>query len=407
MAATALSDSYSIFMRKIGYSVGLEHTYKRVCPLVKIYLEERDITPQIWMDLESDFDRSPKSFEDFFYSLRLVQRTRGDILVLENLDAMAVSCEILKNKHEREAAVKFLLLWAILVNDGELFVNMLLAGFRRDAIKTTLRKVIRKKRKTLFDLPKGRGLSKGRIMRAINIERQETNKGSKGGFGAGRSIRHPVRTKPLAQLVSRSSAGNTGGHGEIVFSDDYFGKVPGRRKDWACSLGLWADGQVTRCGYEFITRLKSKGYVDADGLFIYWPMDYELVRAGFRSDIFGENNQKGLWDCLVDFAEAYTGLRVRPGVEDNDDADEAFALIKNMSDSFSTLHARKSMLRRELPTTVAYPAAIACACATTKEMLNLPAVIGNEQKSEARRIILRKSRNTEGGLRVKKMGGRD
>ena len=51
MAATAHSDPYAIFLRKIGYSVGLEFTAERVQDLVASYIKNRDITAAGWHSL--------------------------------------------------------------------------------------------------------------------------------------------------------------------------------------------------------------------------------------------------------------------------------------------------------------------------------------------------------------------
>ena len=128
-------------------------------------------------------------------------------------------------------------------------------------------------------------------------------------------------------------------------------------------------------------------------------MDYELVRAGFRPDLLGED-VKSLWDCLVDFGRAYAGLQVKTSLAE--DTDSAVALIDKMLEVFRTLHVRKVMLRREIPITVVYPAAVACACATREPVFNLPAAIEAEQKGEKRRLSFRKSRNTGGALSLKR-----
>ena len=186
----------------------------------------------------------------------------------------------------------------------------------------------------------------------------------------------------------------------IEFSEDYFRKVPPRRQYWAISLGLWDKEEgTTRRGKDFLDSLRERGYIDAQDRFTFWPMDYELVRLDFRSDLFGETT-KTLWDCLVDFAWAYAGLRVKSYSER--DPNVAVQLIGEMMDVFRSLHVRKAMLRRELPITIAYPCAIALACARGEAVLDLPAAILAEQKGEQRRLALRQSRHTGGALSIKR-----
>jgi len=402
MAATAHSDPYAIFLRKIGYSVGLEYTAERVRDLTSKYLEDRDITTASWHSLVTGSkeggnwarDKSAeKHIADFFQSLRLIQRTSGDILVLENLDALAIVSELLGNEEESRAACDFLFLWAILVNDGEIFVNLLLAGFEEEAIKKTFSTMMLNKRNEVLKHLGGKA-SIERIHRIITIERQDKNKGSAGG---GQSVTSLKRTTPLQPELIGVLASDQ--QEEIEFSEDYFRKVPPRRRDWAVSLGLWDNEKgITQRGQDFLDGLRQNGYIDESSCFTYWPMDYELVRSGFRPDLF--ENTRSLWRCLVNFAEAYSGLRVKPNMEG--DADAVVPLIEDMIDVFRGLHVRKAMLRRELPITIAYPAAVALSCGRGEAVLDLPTSLLAEQRGEQRRLALRPSRHTGGALSSKK-----
>ena len=397
MAAIAQSEPISIFMRKIGYSVGLERTLERVGNLEVLYSKNRDVTASSWKELVTGPKnwclKSDDNITDFFHSLRLIQRTAGDILVLENLDAMAIASALLKDTQERNMAREFLVLWAILVNDGEIFVNLLLANFEEEKIKRTLSTMLLRKREILGTVLSGKESAR-RINRIVTIERQKNNKGS---AGIGQSIISLRRTEPLTSEKTNVAPDAT------VPSEDYFRKVPPRRKDWARSLGLWNDEfKFTQRGNNFIQALTETGYINSDGenrFFTYWPMDYELLRAGFRPDLLGEN-AKSLWDCLVDFGDAYADLSVKS--VSKEDTDDAVALISQMIRHFQSLHTRKAMLRREIPITVVYPVAIAYACATREPVLDLPAAIEAEQKGEKRRLAFRQSRNTGGALSLKR-----
>ena len=182
MAATVHPDSYAIFMRKIGYSVGLEHTFQRVSDLHTLYKSSKDVTISSWNELISSpkhWNLGSDNITDVFYSLRLIQRTSSDLLVLENLDAMAIACALLETQEEQQRAREIILLWAIITNDGEIFINLLLAGFEEAKIKETLSAMIEKKRSILCDVLPGRD-SRKRIYRVVNIERQGKNRGSTG-----------------------------------------------------------------------------------------------------------------------------------------------------------------------------------------------------------------------------------
>lgn len=401
MAAIVHSDPYAILLRKIGYSVGLEFTADRIGNLTARYLEDRDITTASWHEIvtgkksEGHWGRdqsAEKHIADFFYSLRLIQRTTGDVLALENLDALAITSELLSNEQEKHAAQDFLFLWAILTNDGEIFVNLLLADFEENAIKDTLTTMMLDKRALATEALRGKA-SEQIINRIITIERQEKNSGSKGSRQSIASLR---RTEQLhAELAGKL---NQDKNYEIALSEDYLRKVPPRRRDWAVSLGLWdAEKGLTQKGNQFLNSLRQSGYISGKNCFTYWPMDYELVRSGLRPNIFGE--ARGLWDCLIDFSAAFGGQH---DASTSNDQDAMVELIKDMMKVFRSLHVRKIMLRRELPITVAYPAAVAMSYARNQAILDLPAAILAEQKGEQRRVALRQSRRTGGALSIKR-----
>lgn len=102
MVATVHSDPYAIFMRRIGYSVGLEHTLQRIADLETMYLEKRDVTTASWKELvhtKHYWNLKTDNIANVFYSLRYICETPGDLLVVENLDTTGIAsslCE--KNK---------------------------------------------------------------------------------------------------------------------------------------------------------------------------------------------------------------------------------------------------------------------------------------------------------------------
>ena len=53
----------------------------------------------------------------------------------------------------------------------------------------------------------------------------------------------------------------------------------------------------------------------ADGIFVFWPMEYELVRSRFRANLLGAT--KGLWESVVDAGRAYAALDVAEPTGEN------------------------------------------------------------------------------------------
>ena len=401
MAATAHSDPYSIFMRKIGYSVGLEHTLERFGDLQELYVSRGDITLASWNELvtgeigwklKTDKKLKTGNIADVFFSLGLVHRTPGDLLVLENLDAAAIAASLLNEEKEKLTARSVVFLWAVLVNDGEIFMNLLLAGFEEGPIREKLSAMIAYKRKRLTKAMPGKNIMK-RIARVVTIERQEKNKGS---TGVGHSVASLKRTEPLQ--TDRSLASEPSSMGAVEFSPDYFRKVPPRRKDWARTLGLWSDDAgLTTQGHDFIDMLRSAGYIGDGDFFTFWPMEYELICSGFKPNLFEET--KTLWETLIDFTNAYTGVRVKPF--ERSDTDTLVDQLDSMIKVYRSLHTRKSMLRRELPITVAYLASVAMASAKKDLVIDFPKALSVEQKGKQRRITFRRSRNIGGALSLK------
>ena len=394
MAAIVHSDSFAIFMRRIGYSVGLERTLERLTDLERIYRSNRDLTLPSWKNLVTSECRwglaNSKNIADVYFSLRFIQEVKGDVLVLENLDSMAIACKYLEKESERETVRAFIFLWAILVNDGEIFMNLLLSNFDDAQIKKKLSTAIDKKLSVLHEIfPRKETMR--RISRIVTIERQETNKGS---AGIGQSVNTLIRTKPLQEKELFRSDHSV--RKSVQLSDDYFRKHPPRRKYWALSLGLWDDKVGLTCkGCRLIDAMIQSGYISDDGVFTFWPMDYELIRAGFRPDLLP--NTKNLWDTLIDFGKAFTDdLSVESSA--CPDTDHTVKLIQEMMKIFRSLHTRKSMLRREMAITIAYPAIIAISCAQGVSVADIPGILKKEQIGDKRRITLRRSRLTGGAL---------
>ena len=382
-------------MRKVGYSVGLERTLERLGDLQELYVSNGDITLASWMNLvgsEEGWKLKTDNIADVFYSLRIIHRTPGDVLVLENLDAAAIAVSLLDDEEARNAARSLIFLWAVLVSDGEIFVNLLLAGFEEHSIREQLSVMIEHKRNILARVMPGIDSLK-RISRVVTIERQEKNRGS-ASRGAG--VASLLRTEPLQQYRSLDSKDAI--KKAVDFSDDYFRKVPPRRKDWARTLGLWSDVTgLTPLGSRFTKALKSNGYISNDGIFTFWPMEYELIRSGFRPNLF--EGTKTLWESVVIFARAYTGVRVKPF--EQSDTDTLVDTLDNMMKVYRSLHTRKSMLRRELAITVAYPACVAIASGKKEYVIDLPQALRAEQWGKKRRVTFRRSRNTGGTVTVR------
>lgn len=380
------TDPHGIFFRRIGYSVGLEDTAARVRELEALYLSKRDITIGMWDHLVHSpecWRLKSRHIADVFRSLGLVWRTGNDLVILENLDAMAISSSLSENREAARRGRDFLLLWAIVANDGEIFVNLLMAGFERERCRQTLTLLIQKKRHFLSERI-GEGMALQRFLRAVSIERQTKNPGSAGR----RSMKASPRRGSIPLPVGRHDLSWTELHSNEI-SEDYLRKVPGRRMAWARSLGLWEDEDgITPRGEAFIKGLTRKGYIDADGIFVLWPMKYELVRNRFRPDLLGETRE--LWEVVLDVAWAYEALDVFE--QTGEDGNHGMAVLAEMMKVYRGLNSRKALLRQELPVTIAFPAICALAIGRCEPVLDVPHLLERERMSRERRVAVRPSR---------------
>ena len=398
MAATTPSDPYAIFIRKVGYSVGLEQTLARLRSLQERYLTDGDLTVASWEHLVEGWGLRTGNIADVFRALGFIHRTTGDVLVLDNLDAAAIAVSLLSEEEDKNVARSMILLWAILLADGELFVNFLLSDFREDFIRQRLTTLTRHKQKILTAALPGRDVAR-RLSRIVAIERQPTNRGS-AGAGAGDSLVSVVRREPISSWMRTDPLHQDGTISpDVNISDDYFRKAPPRRKDWARTLGLWSDDLgLTARGRRFVSALRCLGYVNNDDTFIFWPMDYELIRSGFKPTLLSDS--RTLWDALTDFAKAYADVDVASFSES--DTDVVADTLRTMDRRYRALHGRKAMLRRELAITVAYPVSVALAAAQGRCVPDFPAAIREEHHRLRPRLTLRRSRLTGGAIAVRR-----
>ena len=380
------TDPHGIFFRRIGYSVGLEDTATRVRDLEALYLSKRDITIGMWDHLVHSpecWRLKSRNIADVFRSLGLVWRTGNDLVILENLDAMAISTTLSESQEAAERGRAFLLLWAIFANDGEIFVNLLLAGFEREKCRQRLTLLIQKKRQFLSDHI-GTSMALEGFMRAVSIERQTSNPG-----GAGRRSRKASPGRVSTPLAMRGRGVSWAELDPDEISEDYLRKVPGRRMAWARSLGLWGDGGgITPRGEAFIKGLTRKGYIGADGIFVFWPMKYELVRNRFRPDLLGETRE--LWEAVLDVAWAYGALDMLGPTGEDDN--HGMAVLTEMMKVYRSLNSRKALLRQEMPVTIAFPAICALAIGRSEPVLDVPNFLERERMGRERRVTVRPSR---------------
>src|SRR5438045_1364569 len=91
MAAIAQSEQFHVFMRKIGYSVGLENTFARLLDLTNLYVANGQVTISDWQKLVSEtWGLKTDHIADVFSSLDVIHRSRRGIDIGSTLDMLGV-----------------------------------------------------------------------------------------------------------------------------------------------------------------------------------------------------------------------------------------------------------------------------------------------------------------------------
>lgn len=391
MADTARFNQFKILMRKIGYSVGLENSFGRLRDLAALYQEEHQISLGSWQKLVTDV-WGLKSFHigDFFNALGVLHVAKGKIDVLPGLDALAVSSVGLDEAESRRAQAA-IFLGLLIEHDGEIFLNCLVAGFDADEVERKLTSLIHYKRRLLFGMFKTPGVQL-ELARIVGIERQLKNSGSS---SPAKSLSDQRRREPLE---ARTGDLSNPGIPPVSISPDYLRKVPGRRRDWAVSAGLWVSDQgITESGSRLLDELQGLRLRLEDGAVVLWPFEHEILRLRLSPTTF-DDKVIGYWD-FVALAIVGSGGTVRRNVEPGDDAAVA-AVLADQILAYRSLNRPKAMLRREYPLTVAFPAISSNFLARGLPVPPLPDLIGPGKPLDSQ-FQYRTSRNSVGALSMR------
>ena len=384
------ADQFQIYMRKVGYSVGLENTLSRLSDLCDRYIRDGTVTPQSWKSLVSDeWNLKNDGIGDFFGSLNLIKRTKSRLDVLSGLDLCAISRKV----DPANAVLAGALLLLLMEMDGEIFLNALAGGFENDDLVQRLSTLVHYKRHVLFGIYRAPEIQ-SQLARVVGIDRQATNIG---GAGKTKGLSGSKRTEPLE---SRTESLRGPALPEVEISDDYLRKVVPRRRDWAASIGLWDVGSHKRTpqGERLIEALAKSGLTLHTGEVVLWPLSHEVSRLRINPTLFGTR--------IFDFWELVMTALIGIGAESADRYDE---VDRNFFVTSAQAHVRlyrelnrpKAMLRRELPLTIAYFTIGAAFFKAGKPVPNLPAIIEDERQRSESPLEIRTSRNSIGTLAVR------
>jgi hypothetical protein len=387
------SKEFSIFMRKIGYSVGLEHTLDRLKDFARLYgdqdsLSYADINRLLHGAKPNGWALSSEHILDVMRSLGIVDVRRGEVTVLEAGEALGVLRRMQGDGEAFGSSVDFVFAHSLALADGDVFFNALASCFDPGEFARRILRMIEFKWSVLegrFTSPQHRIA----IYNAINIEAQENNPGSR-GKGKLDALPDPSRLRQsrgaLAPIVRRP---------EPKVSEPYLSKALPRRKAWAVSLGLAsADGVPTAAGERLLRTLTQAGYCGPSCV-ATWPLRHEVLHPVFFA--LGDAGPPVLdsWSFMVLIGRGMGLL----GTHDSLGSSTEISTLQTIFQTYRALNGSKSIVRRELPGRVAYRCALGLSIGQDS-VANYPQLISDEQKTPSPRIVSRESRVAELALSV-------
>lgn len=395
MVGIAQPENFSSFLRKVGYSVGLENTLSRFGDFCHLYSATSQLKSSDWMSLVHDKWRLKNThIADVFASLGIVQVTTQGVFAGPIGEAGAICLSLLDTLEEKHEALRHLLALAILLSDGDIFFNCLAAEFNPEKVSKSLTGMILGKRQELFEIFKSQA-EREAIAGAVTIERQRSNKG-----GASKGSR----------LATGTQTGLSGGfqhlglprpkdvHSMEPPSADYLRHVIPSRREWARSLGLIdKDGSVTNQGWRWLQVLGETGFVYKSGEFSLRPTKFELESNRLSAIPALMLAAPRTWDYVVLAAHglAPDGLGVSESIHDEVLATTTAKLFS----AFRELAQDRRMMRNELPLHVALMSYMAITCAKDQKLVDYDAWIRSDV-SHQYGIKTRSSRTIEIGIIV-------
>ncbi len=393
MVAIVQRDPFSVLIRKIGYSVGLENTRERFGDIVEVYARDREISAATLLSelVSGRWRLSTHNVVDVLSSLNIITVNSGSIDVQFGLDAAAVLRNLIRDDDRFSVALDAVFCALILIADGDIFLNCLAADFEPEAVRNGLLRMVHSKRALAYEAIRLSALRE-KVDRIINIESQRGNRGS---AGVGKGVNLLTRTQPLGREAGPLSASS---EAAPAVSADYLRKVPPRRRDWAKSIGLYDVKGRTARGDRLLSLLAKAGVRSSDGSYALWPFLPELTALHLNKDTAPWPTLEFHDMCMV------VQRAFREDGEDGErvmDAGEQAHFIELAYRQYKTLNLPKSALRNELPLRVAYLAELGWNVAASKGGA-LSHILYDGQLSASDTIEFRASRNNEGALVIRK-----
>jgi hypothetical protein len=390
MVGTAQADNFAVFVRKVGYSVGLEFLLTRARDFGEAYANTPSFRDSDWTELVDKKWNITNNIADVFGALDLARVQNREVypgLIGEALGILAKLHGVIPKE-----ALELLIASAIVKFDGDIFLNGLRHEFNEQEVGKALVRMIEAKREALFEIfsvPRDREA----IARTVSIERQRSNKGSASGGGlAGLTRSQPLGAKALGLGLPQA----VDVYKVDTPSPDYLRKVSVSRRGWAESLGLFAKGRITPKGDRFLVGLANSGFAKADGTFLVWPTLFELESNQFRVESFQHFRLLSSWEFQLALFRSLGGKVPFARWEKLNVSQR----IGTIYEAYRSLSQHRSMIRNEVSSNIVSSVLLAEALANGNSAPDIGAA-WQGKKSLIPSISIRSSKSIEYAITVR------
>jgi len=268
-----------LLIRKIGYSVGLEDTLKKLFDLSNLLNENQEVSNHHFENLvtnKNGWNRSHSSVKhllNIFSSLNFLNVSNGRYIIGDILEASTLLRKNIPDNEDYLESIKPIFLYSILLSDGELFLNLLKINFDKNKVKNQL-SLFREKKITLFNKYYQMINDQNYLHNTIDFKEISILQGKK---------EINVKNKKLGPLGNQKKPeiSQNISNFDINLSDDWYTKILPSRKRWAISLGLYKDNEVTDEGLRLlknINNLMPKELRKNNNSYSILPTDFEILR---------------------------------------------------------------------------------------------------------------------------------
>lgn len=400
------SNKNKLLIRKIGYSVGLESTFKRVGLLVDMYVKEKQLSSPSWKGLvEESYARGKtiKGIEEFFEVLGVLATASNKTIPQITLDVLALLRRYYYNDNGKyDLAFNAIMMYSLTVSDGELLSALLSTEFKASQYVAALEDYRREKLSLFYAEYKAQSVRE-RLRRIINFEEMSyasgANEKSKSANRRAPPYAERILRAPYAE-VNRNT--NEEEYFKVSLSDDWYRKVPNHRKNWCTDLDLIDDGKITSLGKRYLQAMRSllpdefRNSSFSSGSIIIMPLDIEMI-SNRVSWLLDNKLQIKLDRLLSTLCDVYFEEGRQRTAIDNDEVIDG--LLEFCLEKYSSADVRFSRLRRELPYTVFSLFCYAYCVAEGKSMSSIQDILEYDRRNKEK-YNMRSSRNSLWGLSI-------